>query len=96
MIALDELIHEHTITEICFWKLDVEGAELLALKGACTALEKQSIKNIFVECHPDSFSEVKALLTKHNYRLHYLKQDTLIEFKDDFIQETTDLVARPN
>lgn len=90
---LDDVLKEHNIDEIAFWKLDVEGAELQALQGAETLLKNQRIQNIFFECHPDNYAAVLQLLESHRYQISCLKKGKLVTMPDAPISQTEDLIA---
>lgn len=47
--TLDDIIDENELSEIDFMKMDVEGAELLVLKGAEASLQRGTIKAISFE-----------------------------------------------
>jgi Methyltransferase FkbM domain len=47
--TLDDIIQQNNISTIDFMKMDIEGAELLALKGATKALEQNLIKALSFE-----------------------------------------------
>jgi hypothetical protein len=48
-------------------KIDIEGAEVLALKGATNTLKK--LRKIIVEIHEYNFEKVKDILETHNFKL---------------------------
>ncbi len=94
--CLDDLMDELGEESIQFWKLDVEGAELGALRGASRLLKNHRIANIYIECHPDEFAETKRLLTDYGYALFKLTGADLAPYEPSSIDSTMDLVARPN
>lgn len=47
--TLDAVIDEHSISHIDLLKLDIEGAEMMALRGAARALERDAITTIAFE-----------------------------------------------
>ncbi len=56
--TLDDLFLEHDAHSIKLIKIDIEGYEFFALKGAVKLLQKKVIKNILIEFHP---AQLKAL-----------------------------------
>ena len=48
-------------------KLDIEGAEVLALKGATNSLKR--LRKIIVEVHGNNFEKVKHILEIHQFKL---------------------------
>lgn len=49
VMTLDDIIQQNNISTIDFMKMDIESAELLALKGATKALERNMIKALSFE-----------------------------------------------
>jgi FkbM family methyltransferase len=76
VITIDGFSQEHGITRIDFLKLDIEGHELAALRGACRCLEEGLIKACafeFGECNVASRTYLQDfwyLFKQLNYRLH--------------------------
>lgn len=69
-ITIDSLVDIEKIDQIDLLKIDIEGGEILALKGAMTTLEKKKIKNIIVEYHfKDAKKYTIDLLEKLGYQL---------------------------
>lgn len=50
-MTIDALIETKSIDEISLIKIDVEGAEVLVLKGAINTLNRRKVKNIIIEYH---------------------------------------------
>jgi hypothetical protein len=60
--TLDNLLLNYRVDVI---KMDVEGAEVLALKAATKTLER--IRKIVVEIHGDKSEDVKRVLRTHGF-----------------------------
>jgi len=57
-----------------FVKIDIEGAEFLALKGSSLLLT-QARPVIYIEVRPNNQDEVTCLLLEHDYRLYKLTEN---------------------
>lgn len=78
-ITLDDYCKNNNIKEIDFIKMDIQGAELLALEGAEQLLDQGKIKLIYVETmfiplykNQAIFSDILSFLSKYNYSLVYM------------------------
>ena len=60
--TIDELIDKNKITNILIMKIDIEGGELNALKGATKSLKTNIIKNIIIEITPKFNNDSKTIL----------------------------------
>ncbi len=71
--TIDEVVKMKSITDIIIMKIDIEGGELNALKGASDTLKKNIIKHIIIEITPkfnnDSI-EILQILKNNNYNLY--------------------------
>ena len=70
--SVDDLCADRGIDAVRYLKLDVEGAELMALQGAARMLGAAAIDYVLVETEFDDpiSAEIDALLTGHGYRAH--------------------------
>ena len=50
-VTIDNLAETANINEISFLKIDVEGAEVLVLKGAINILTEKKVRNMIIEYH---------------------------------------------
>jgi FkbM family methyltransferase len=66
LAPLDEELDRHGIAALDLWKLDVEGYELQALRGAARSLASRRIRAIFMELG-HAQSESAAYLGEHGY-----------------------------
>ncbi|MEL7266993.1 MAG: FkbM family methyltransferase, partial [Planctomycetota bacterium] len=92
---LEDVLREHDVEEVAFWKLDVEGHEPHALLGAGEYIAERRIQNIFFECHPDNLTRNREILTSHGYTLSRVTADGVRPFTENSISATRDLLARP-
>jgi FkbM family methyltransferase len=73
---LDTLLERRGVREVGLLKMDIEGAEVLALRGCDRALGDQRIRSLLLELHPpqiaalgSSVGEVVGMLRSRGYRL---------------------------
>ena len=76
--ALDDLCRINGITRIAFLKLDIEGSELNALRGATELLGRQAVQEILVETTVDEEKRpvaqaIDTLLRSAGYRSHRVR-----------------------
>jgi FkbM family methyltransferase len=79
-IILDDYLEENRIKEINFLKLDIEGQELIALRGLSAALDLQMIEVIYLEVATDvlgryrlSPGDVIGFLESNGFRVFYCR-----------------------
>lgn len=81
-ITIDNLVETIGVNEISLLKIDVEGAEVLALKGAIKTLTHKKIKNMVIEYHS---------LENYNYIIKLLEEEelgyTIIDSQERFNKE---------
>jgi FkbM family methyltransferase len=66
--TLDSILADHKVDVM---KIDIEGAEVLALKGATNIL--RHLRKIIVEIHGDNFHKVNEILKRSNFNLEVSK-----------------------
>jgi FkbM family methyltransferase len=73
---LDVLFDRHGVTDVGLLKMDIEGAEVLALRGCQRSLRERRIRNLLLELHPPQIAalnstvqEVIGQLRTHGYHL---------------------------
>ena len=72
VVNLSEYAREHRLQRVDVLKIDVEGAELSAVKGASELLNNYKPRFIFVECDDhDNEYPVATLLKSHGYRVEH-------------------------
>jgi FkbM family methyltransferase len=66
---IDTLVEEQRICQLDLVKIDVEGAELMALQGAKKSMSQQLIKRFIIEVHSDVVSpkDIKRFLSNYAY-----------------------------
>ncbi len=72
VVRLDDFAAEKDIKRIAFWKLDAEGMELDALKGASGLLASRAIEAILIEAVGDYYAPIKRLLEIYRYTVFTL------------------------
>ena len=65
--TIDNILREIKIEKPDVLKMDIEGAEVLALKGAKDTLNK--LRKIIVEIHLDNLLQVKEILLAYNFEI---------------------------
>jgi len=81
-VTIDNLVETTHINEILLLKIDIEGAEVLALKGAINTLTQKKIKNMIIEYHS---------LENYNYIIKLLKEElgyTIINSQERYNNKT--------
>jgi FkbM family methyltransferase len=71
--TIDSLIKQHSISDVAIMKVDIEGGELNALKGAKETLKSTIVKNIIIEISPkfnDDSDEILNILLNNNYDIY--------------------------
>jgi FkbM family methyltransferase len=74
--TLDTIFDQGGVSDVALLKMDIEGAEVLALRGAARSLREQRVRTLLLELHPPqlaalgaSVREVTANLRACGYRL---------------------------
>ncbi|MCR6657364.1 MAG: FkbM family methyltransferase [Opitutus sp.] len=73
--TMDRELSELGIETIGFWKLDMEGYELEAIRGARSALSRHAVRAIYAEIGCPEESEVFRTLADHGYSAHRIMPD---------------------
>lgn len=80
-LLLDEYMSGNGIAHVDFMKMDIEGYEFPALKGACVNLERGNIKVIYLEASdpnhenlPWKLTDCLDLLKRKGFKLFYVKK----------------------
>lgn len=72
VVRLDELLRARDIRRVDLWKLDVEGYEIPALRGADDALREHRIAALYVELDGDNGRAIVRHLAERRYTLHVI------------------------
>ena len=67
LLALDHYALTQNFGTIRLWKLDVEGSELEALKGAASLLGSKSIQALYIEINDPAKTEIPEYLHQFGY-----------------------------
>lgn len=86
VVALDDWSRDRGIDRIRFWKLDVEGHELAALRGAATLLANRAIDAILIEVAAECFAPLRLELEKFGYRLFRIGANGSLVQADRFVE----------
>jgi FkbM family methyltransferase len=89
VITLDGFCEERGLEHVDFIRMDIEGAELMALKGCAQILDRDR-PHVLIEIHPAMLAErfegtaeaVVALFTARGYRMFALNGNRLEERQD--------------
>jgi FkbM family methyltransferase len=69
-VTIDKLAETTNINEISFLKVDVEGAEVLVLKGAINILTEKKVRNMIIEYHSfENYDYAVKLLDEIGYTI---------------------------
>lgn len=98
--SIDRIVEEHGLQRIACIKMDIEGAELIALKGAVSTLERGLAEHILVEMtnmgekHRQENERIVEVLQRYGYvphlpelngRLRSFPMDLDTTFREDVI-----------
>lgn len=73
--TMDDEMARLGLAEIDFWKLDMEGYEIHALRGAARALAAHRIRALYVEVGGEAGKPALELLRGHGYAVHSLAEN---------------------
>jgi FkbM family methyltransferase len=76
--TIDNILKENNIKKADVLKMDIEGAEVLALKGATETLKK--LRKIIVEIHGNTIEEVKSILLNNKFNVQILNTRGMWDF----------------
>ena len=91
--TIDQLLAQHQIDFVDFMKMDIEGHELAALRGAATALKQQRIGALSFEFGSGNinsrtyFRDFWELLNAHNFRLARITPGGRLVPVDDYYED---------
>ncbi len=70
IVRLTDLLQQRRVERVDLWKLDVEGYEIPALKGARDYLTDHRIRALYVELRGDNGRAIRAFLEPLGYHCH--------------------------
>ena len=76
--TIDEIASKYKLQKIDLIKLDIEGAELAALKGGSRSIQK-FIPKIVLECNNYEYKKIYKFLKKFKYTSYLLTKDGFIK-----------------
>ena len=80
-ITIDSLFEKEKLDEITILKMDIEGAEVMALNGATSCLDQKKIKNMIIEYHTvENKNKIIELFKDKGYNV----QDP--DERDDYVE----------
>ncbi len=82
-MTIDRLIEMENLEDITLLKMDIEGAEVLALRGASSALKRKKIKNMIIEYHtPKNRILIEKMLKNLGYKISIDARSIFYETED--------------
>lgn len=75
MIRLEDQLAKRALTRVDLWKLDVEGFEIPALRGAESLLRTRQIKSIYAELHGENGYGIVRHLQHFGYACHLFRRN---------------------
>jgi FkbM family methyltransferase len=73
--TIDSIVSSENITKISLIKIDVEGAEVLTLRGAIQTLKQRKIKTMIIEFHSrENYDYITRLLKELGYSISFSKE----------------------
>ena len=90
--TIDNLIDENKINNVLIMKIDIEGGELKALKGAVKTLNTNIVKNIIIEVTPkfnNDGGKILNILKEANYIMYNIphKETGKLNYNKDYLKE---------
>ena len=78
--TLDSIIESMGVDKIALLKLDIEGAEMLALEGAAKALSQKKVKNMLIEYHSiQNYDQLLNALRQYGYEYSIHQRSQLFD-----------------
>ncbi len=102
VISLDDYCQQQQIDVIDLLKMDIEGHEYNALRGAERLLRRGALRCVFMELNSwaversgQTVPDIVTLLSDYDYRFYQIREDELIEVTDHRHLVDTDVVVMP-
>jgi FkbM family methyltransferase len=93
--ALTDAVRSRKIPQVSLWKLDVEGHELEALKGADGLLAEKKIHALYVELRAENRSEDVTFLRNHGYSAYETTRNGKLKAVQEHPDSSADLLFLP-
>jgi FkbM family methyltransferase len=94
LTSLVDFLASRQIEKVDLWKLDVEGSEVSALKGAEPLLEAGKIRAIYVELHTDNGQRIRDFLKDSGYSCYGISRTGTPSLMKSFPEHTNGLFLR--
>lgn len=91
IVRLDEELTARSIESVHLWKLDVEGFELAALKGAEVLLKKQRFRALYVELAGENGQRIVEYLSEFKYRCYLFSHNGKLDVPSELPGHTNGL-----
>lgn len=95
MTALTDALQSRGIPRVSLWKLDVEGHELDALKGAEDLLAERRVDALYVEVRAENRSQDVEYLRHHGYAAYHVKRSGALKKIEEHPRKSEDLLFLP-
>lgn len=92
---LDDLLKKNGVESVRLWKLDVEGGELEAIKGAEQYLKEKKIEALIFECHPKNFTLTSEYLRSNGYQIYTIEKSGPAKYVGERLTRTKNLLSLP-
>jgi len=93
-ITIDKIMHENNLKKLNFIKLDIEGAEYLAILGGLKSIKKFK-PLIYFECNKlVDYTRIKKLMKKLEYKIYFFNKEGLLELNRKFEKNNNNLILK--
>ena len=93
-ITIDKIVYDNNLNKLNFIKLDIEGAEYLALLGGLKSIKKFK-PLIYFECYKlIEYIKIKELMKKIGYRIYSFNKEGNFEVSKKFERNNNNLILK--